>query len=167
MSAVKHLPNFTWNMSAVSVYSSGIFFLFRGYRKSSIKPSKGVFISKPFERGLNGNVVGGGGGLIWREVGGLIYLPKFGTILNFQATRGWYQFSIKSGRKVETQAYVERGIAAERSKQIRTSSIWIKHDTTVISPSLIKLVGKNKDGSALCVWRCFNQLVMWLTMIVD
>lgn len=154
MSAVKHLPNFTWNMSAVSVYPSGIFFLFRGYRKP-----KGLFISKPFERGLNGN--GGGGGLIWREVGGLIYLPKFGTILNFQATRGWYQFSTKH------KAYVERGIAADRSKQIRTSSIWIKHDTTVISPSLIKLVGKNKDGSALCVWRCFNQLVMWLTMIVD
>ena len=152
MSAVKHLPNFTWNMSAVSVYPSGIFFLFRGYRKP-----KGLFISKPFEWGLNGN--GGGGGLIWREVGGLIYLPKFGTILNFQATRGWYQFSTKH------KAYVERGIAADRSKQIRTSSIWIKHDTTVISPSLIKLVGKNKDGSALCVWRCFNQLVMWLTMI--
>ena len=158
MSAVKHLPNFTWNMSAVSVYPSGIFVLFRGYRKSSIKPSKGLFISKPFERGLNGNG-GGGGGVICREGGGLIYLPKFGTILNFQATRGWYQFSTKH------KAYVERGIAAERSKQIRTSSIWIKHDTTVISPSLIKLVGKNKDGSALCVWRCFNQLVMWLTMI--
>ena len=58
------------------------------------------------------------------------------------------------GRKVETQAYVERSIAAERSKQIRTSSIWINHDTTVISPSLTKLVGKNKDGSALCVFVC-------------
>ena len=135
-------------------------FLFRGYRKSSIKPSKGLSISKPLERGLNVN-----GGAYLKGEGGLIYLPKFGSILNFQATRGWYQFSIKQGRKVKTQAYVERGIAAERSKQIRTSSIWIKHDTTVISPSLIKLVGKNKDGSALCVWRCFNQLVMWLTMI--
>lgn len=164
MSAVKHLPNFTRNMSAVSVYSSGIFFLFRGYRKSSIKPSKGLFISKPFERGLNGNG-GVGGGAYLKGGGGLNLFRKFGTILNFQATRGWYQFSIRPGRKVETQAYVERGIAAERSKQIRTSSIWIKHDTTVISPSLIKLVGKNKDGSALCVWRCFNQLVMWLTMI--
>ena len=50
-------------MSAVSVYPSGIFFLFRGYRKSSIKPSKGLFISKPFERGLNGNGGGGEGGL--------------------------------------------------------------------------------------------------------
>ena len=78
----------------------GYFFLFRGYRKSSIKPSKGVFISKPFERGLM--EMGGGGGLIWREVGGLIYLPKFGTILNFQATRGWYQFSIKD--KARTQS---------------------------------------------------------------
>ena len=150
-------------MSAVSVYSSRIFFLFRGYLKSSIKPPKGLFISKTFEMGLYGN--GGGGGAYLKGKEGLIYLPKFGTILNFQATRGWYQFSIKPGHKVETQAYVERGIAAERSKQIRTSSIWIKHDTTVISPSLIKLVGKNKDGSALCVWRCFNQLVMWLTMI--
>ena len=51
-------------MSAVSVYPSGIFFLFRGYRKSSIKPSKGLFISKPFERGLNGNGGGGGGGFV-------------------------------------------------------------------------------------------------------
>ena len=63
------------------------------------------------------------GGAYLKGKEGLIYLPKFGTILNFQATRGWYQFSIKPGRKVETQAYVERGIAAERSKQIRTSSI--------------------------------------------
>ena len=107
-------------MSAVSVYSSRIFFLFRGYLKSSIKPPKGLFISKTFEMGLYGN---GGGGAYLKGKEGLIYLPKFGTILNFQATRGWYQFSIKPGHKVETQTYVERGIAAERSKQIRTSSI--------------------------------------------
>ena len=61
-------------MSAVSVYPSGIFFLFRGYRKSSIKPSKGLFISKPFERGLNGN--GGGGGAYLKGGGGLNLFTK-------------------------------------------------------------------------------------------
>ena len=61
--------------------------------------------------------MGGGGGVFWGGGGGVFFLQKFGTILNFQATRGWYQFSTKH------KAYVERGIAADRSKQIRTSSI--------------------------------------------
>ena len=136
----------------------GYFFYFEDTVNPLLSPPRAYLFQSLLKGGLM-EMGGGGGGGIWREVGGLIYLPKFGTILNFQATRGWYQFSTKH------KAYVERGIAAERSKQIRTSSIWIKHDTTVISPSLIKLVGKNKDGSALCVWRCVNQLVMWLTMI--
>ena len=35
-----------------------------GYRKSSINPPGGLFISNPFEGGLNRDVGGGGGGLI-------------------------------------------------------------------------------------------------------
>ena len=163
MSAVK--TSFKFHLKyvrSIRVFIEDIFFYFEDTLNPLLSPPRAYLFQRLLKWGF---MEMGWGGLIWREVGGFIYLPKFGTILNFQATRGWYQFSIKPGHKVETQAYVERGIAAERSKQIRTSSIWIKHDTTVISPSLIKLVGKNKDGSALCVWRCFNQLVMWLTMI--
>lgn len=55
-------------------------------------PPEGLFISSTFK----GGVEGGGGG-------GVINLPKWGTILLYQTTIKWYQFSIKNfdRRKVE------------------------------------------------------------------
>ena len=74
------------------------------YRKSSIKPPEGLFISSPFEGG------GGEGGLI--EAGGLFNLAK--TMMSVLHKELEY--------KVEKLSQVQEVLGHEAEDQIRTSS---------------------------------------------